>query len=86
MQLKDLVKTLDQMTDDELLERLREVRHRRSVERPAHRAHVERAERKESTKRMSALDKLLSSLSEAERDALMAQLGGTSGGDKEEEI
>ena len=62
------------MTDEELLARLQEIRHRRSIERPAAKARVERAEKKETRKRMSALDKLLEGLSEDERALLMQEL------------
>ena len=76
MQLKDLVKPISSMTDEELMERLREIRHRRSVERPAARARVERAEKKETNKKLGALDKMLAGLSDAERQQLLAQLEG----------
>lgn len=76
MQLKDLVKPISTMTDEELMERLREIRHRRSVERPAARARVERAEKKQTNKKLGALDKMLAGLSDAERQQLLAQLEG----------
>lgn len=74
MQLKDLVKPIDDMTDDELLEHLRQIKHRRAVIRPAHQAHVERAEKKVSQGRMKKTTSLVAGLSEAERLALIAQL------------
>lgn len=66
LQLHQLVKTVDEMTEQELLEHLRQVRHRREVQRPAARKIVERAESKVSRKKMSAAEKLLSSLSPEE--------------------
>ena len=80
MQMKDLIKPIDQMTEDELMEHLRQVRHRRSVERPAQRAHIERAEKKESKGRMSALDKLLAGMSDEDKAKLLAQLENTGDG------
>lgn len=79
MQLKDLIKTLDDLSEEELIERLREIRHRRSVERPASKAIVERHEKKQSRGRMSALDKLINSLSEEDRARLLADLEGSTG-------
>lgn len=81
MQLKDLVKPIDSMTEDELMAHLRLVRHRRSVERPAQRAHIERAEKKESKSKMSAIDKLLDGMSDEEKAKLLAQLENPNGGD-----
>lgn len=83
MQLKDLVKPIDQMSDDELLERLREIRHRKTVERPAAKARVEKAEKKQSRSRMTAMDKMLAALSPEEQAELMKSLeeqNGTSAG------
>ena len=82
MQLKDLVKPLDQMSDEELLARLREVRHNREVVRAARVKHVERAETKVSRGKVSAVEKLLAGLSETEKASLLAQLeqGDQNGG------
>lgn len=74
MQLKDLVTPIDQQTDDELLARLREIRHRREVIRPAARKHIERAETKAARKTVAETEKLLANLSEAEREELMKKL------------
>ena len=74
MQLGDLVKPIAKMTDDELLEHLRAIKQRRTVERPAHRAYVERAEKKESRGKMKKVGSLVENLSEEERQALIAQL------------
>ena len=74
MQLGDLVKPIEKMTDDELLEHLRAIKHRRTVERPAHQAHVERAEKKESRGKLKKAGSLIENLSEEERQALIAQL------------
>ena len=76
MQLNDIVKTLDQMTDKELLERVRELRHRRETIRPAAAKHVERSEKKASQKKVTGVEKLLGVLTHEERQALIEQLGG----------
>jgi len=74
MQLKDLVKPLDQMSNDELMERLRTVRHSRETIRPAARKHVERAEIKATRVKMGAMDKMLEGMSDSEREELLNQL------------
>ena len=74
MQLKDLVRPLDSLSDDELMARLREVRHRRETIRPAAKKYVERAEVKAVRARTSSVDKLLENMTEAEREELIAKL------------
>lgn len=74
MQLTDLVQPIDKMSDDELLERLRQVRHSREVVRPAAKARVARVEKKVSRTRVKKSEDLLSGLSEAERNELIRQL------------
>ena len=73
MQLQNLVRTLDSMSDDELLERLRIVRHSREVGRPTARKR-DAPERKASKARVSATTKLLDGLSDEERQALIERL------------
>lgn len=74
MRLEDTVKTLDQMTDEELMDRLRAIRHNREVLRPAAAKRTQRAEAKDSRGRLAKIELLLSSLSEADRESLMRQL------------
>ena len=74
MQLQNLVRTLDSMSDDELLERLRTVRHSREVGRPTARKRADAPERKASKARVSATTKLLDGLSDEERQALIERL------------
>lgn len=76
MQLNDLVKPLDQMTDEELLEHLRKVRHNREIVRPAARRYVEKAEKKESRGKVTKAEAMLDKLSAAEKEALIKMLGG----------
>jgi len=74
VKITGLVKTIDQMSDAELMERIREIRHNRETVRPAAAKHVERAETKTSRKKVSSVEKLLEGLSDAERASLLAQL------------
>lgn len=74
MQLKDLVKPIDQQTDEELLERLRIVRHNREVIRPAAAKRAERSSTKAARKQAASTDKLLEELTDAEREQLLAKL------------
>jgi hypothetical protein len=74
MQLGDLVKPISQMTDEELLEHLRQVKQRRSVERPAHRAHVERAEKKETRAKTKKITNVFEGLTDEDRQKLIEQL------------
>lgn len=74
MKLDGLVKTVDEMSDEELLERLRTIRHSRDIVRPAQRQRAEKVEKKASRAKVSAVDKLLEKLSPGEREALIAQL------------
>ena len=74
MQLHDIVKPMDELTDDELLERLRTVRHNRTIARPAAAKRFERAETKTRRAKATKIDKLAGQLTDAERQALIAQL------------
>lgn len=74
MQLGDLVKPLEKMTNEELIEHLRQVKQRRSVERPAHRAHVERAEKKTSRAKSKKVSTAFGNLTDEERQKLIEQL------------
>jgi len=76
MRLTDLVKPIDQCTEEELLERLRYVRHNREIARPVAAKVAERAERKSSGKRMSTLEKLVEGMSESDRAKLIESLKG----------
>lgn len=76
MKLPALVKTLDQMSDEELQERLRQIRHNRETVRPAAKKHVERSEAKTSRKRVSKVEDMLDALSPEDRAELIKQLEG----------
>lgn len=72
MQLQDLVKPIDQMSDDELMERLRQIRHNRTTSKPAAKAHAKRAAKKGAQTRINKVEDLLKGMS---REELIALLG-----------
>jgi hypothetical protein len=74
MQLKDVVKTVDEMTDEELMERLQQIRHNREVVRPSAAKIAARPAKLESRAKVSALDKSVGKLSPAEKAELIRQL------------
>lgn len=76
MQLQDLVKPIEEMTDEELRARLREIRHNREVVRPAAKKHVERAKKKGSVTRINKAADLFAGMSEEEKAELIKVLGG----------
>lgn len=73
-QIYSLVKPLDEMSDEELREHLIQLRRRREVERPAAKAIKQKAVEKKNKPKMSAAEKLLSSLSPEDLAALMKEL------------
>lgn len=76
MQMKDLVKPIDEQSDEELLARLREIRHNRNVIRPAAKTHAKNKAKKGAVTRINKLDDMLGSLTPEQRAELIAQLGG----------
>lgn len=76
MQLHDLIKPIEEQSDEELLERLRKIRHTRSVVRPAAVKHKVDAEKKKTRSTTKKVENLLDALSPAEREALIKQLEG----------
>lgn len=76
MQLQDLAKPVDQMTDDELMAHLRRIRENRMTERPAAKARAARGAKKESRAKVSKVDKMVNGMSEADRLALIELLKG----------
>lgn len=79
MQLHDIIKPIEQQTDEELLERLRAIRHTRSVIRPAAAQRTKKAAikkaRGESKKAATKIDKLLDGLTPEQVQELLKQLG-----------
>ena len=74
MDLSNLVKPIELQSDAELISRLKELRHRREVIRPAATAHKKKAARKGMQTRMTAVEKLMAGMSEEERLALIQSL------------
>jgi hypothetical protein len=75
MQLGDLVKPIEDMTDEELRERLHGIRHRQTVERPATQARAAKKQKKEVKKKLSPLSKMLDQLSPEELEQLLKDMG-----------
>lgn len=75
MQLSDLVKPIDEMTDEELRDRLAEVRRRQSVERPSSTNRKKKAATKEVKKKLTPLEKMLDQLSPEELEQLLKEHG-----------
>lgn len=75
MQLKDLVKPLSEMSDDELMTLLREKRHNRTVARPAGKARAAREVKKGLQGRVSKVENLLAGLTDAQKAQLLLDLG-----------
>lgn len=76
MQIRDLVKTIDTMTEAELLEHVRAMRHRREVIRPARQAKIDKAAKKETKTKVNKTLAAVEQLSEEERLKLITMLGG----------
>lgn len=76
MKFKDITKDLSKMTDDELRQHIQHVRHTKYVAKPAKAKIISDAVKKDTRKKVSAIDKLLSGMSEEERKQLILQLGG----------
>lgn len=75
MNLTDLVgKSIEEMTDDELLEKLRVSRHNRHNQRPKVTKKATTTSAKAKHKRVSAVQAMLTGLSDSEKEALIAQL------------
>jgi hypothetical protein len=76
MQLRDLVKNISTMTDAELQEHVRSIRHNKYVARPA--AAKRRADENKKTTRVTTnkIDKAIAGLTAEQRADLIKQLGG----------
>ena len=77
--LEDLVIPIDSLSDEELRQRLFEVRQRRETIRPAAKKYKEKAikavKKKESKKKLTAAEKALSSLTPEQLTLLLKELG-----------
>lgn len=76
MQIGDVVKTLDQMTNEELLARLRDIRHNRQVVKAAVAKRTERVKKKESRAASGKIEDLVEKMSPEDIAKLIKQLGG----------
>lgn len=74
MQLLDLIKPLEQLTDDELREKLQQVRHNRNYVKPAAKAHAKKAVRKGTQARVNKVEDMFAGMTEADKRALLIQL------------
>lgn len=75
MQLTDLVKPIEEMTDEELAERLRTISHNRNTVRPAAATRAKKAAKKGAQTRMNKVESLLGGMTDAEKAELLKQLG-----------
>ena len=75
MQLHDLYKPLEDLTDEELRQRLQEIRHNRTVERPAAKARAKRAANKGRVSKINKAQGMLAGLTKEQIAELIAELG-----------
>lgn len=75
MQLGNLFKPIEEMTDEELRARIQEIRHNRTVERPAAKAHAKRAESKGRVTKINKAQSLLAGLSPEQIKQLLLDMG-----------
>ena len=76
MQLRDLVKRVEDMTDEELREHVRTLRHSRTVLRASHKKHKAKPAKQAAKKKENKLDNMLMDLTPEQRLALIAKLEG----------
>ena len=74
MQLDDLVKPLSALSDEDLMERLRQIRHNRTVARPAAAARKTRESNKGRVTKIHKTQGILSGLSNEALAQLLAEL------------
>ena len=74
MQIRDLVKSIDKMTTEELLEHVRGMRHRRETLRPVAAKKAEKAEKKAGVARVKKTNDLLEGMTPEELAKLAAML------------
>ncbi len=77
MQLQNLVKPIEDCSDEELLERLRVIRNTRTVIRPAAKARVKRIEQKSLQTKVSKVENLIFGLSPEQLQQLLVKLENT---------
>lgn len=77
MQLDDLVKPLRELSSEELEKRLFDLRHRREQSGASRKTREKKQARKDTTKSVGSVEKLLDGLSPEELAALLATLEDT---------
>lgn len=78
MQLDNLFKPLSSLTEEELKARIQEIRHNRTVERPAAKARAKKAEttgKRGTITKMNQMHALLAAMDPKEREQLLLGLG-----------
>lgn len=75
MQLQNLFRPLAELSEDELRERLQEIRHNREVVRPAKVARAKKAARKGRVSKINKAQGLLSGLSKEQIQQLLSEFG-----------
>lgn len=73
-QIHDLIQTIDTLSDEELLERIRATRHRRETLRPVAAKKVERAEKKSSRAKVNKAAAIVEDMTEEQRAQLILLL------------
>lgn len=73
-QLQDLIKKVEDMSEEELREHVRKLRHSRTVVRAAHKKHKAKPAKKAAKKKESLLDKDISKMSLDEKRQLLLLL------------
>jgi len=76
MRLSDLTKNLSNMSEDELREHVRQMRHNKNVAKPAREKRIQEVEKKESKHRTSKIDKVVAGMSTIEKAQLLLLLEG----------
>jgi uncharacterized tellurite resistance protein B-like protein len=79
MRLRDLTKDVSTMSEEELIEHVRGIRHNKYVAKPAVAKRVADVEKKEKNKAVRKTDDLIDAMSEADRLALIKLLEGDNG-------
>jgi len=74
MRLNNLVKPIEEMSDEELHNLLIDIRRRKTVERPATKKREQKTEKRQTRAKVSSLEKMLEKLSPDERAELLKQL------------
>lgn len=75
MRLEDLVKPIEECSDDELRERLSQIRVRQTAERPKATKVAEKAAKKSTRKKVKPINDLLSQLTPEQIEALLKDRG-----------